>query len=86
METVLLYNIMVDPKPQMFITCDAGLIKTGVNTRIEAMINNAGARPLIFAQSKKAKGKEYRDTGSEKQYPGGFLHFVQLTFRKMAYG
>jgi phage terminase large subunit GpA-like protein len=67
---------MVDAKSQMFITADAGLMKTGVNTRIETMINTAGARPLIFAQSPKAKGsKNTGDTGNAKEYPGGFLHF-----------
>jgi phage terminase large subunit GpA-like protein len=67
---------MADPKSQMFITADQGLMKTGVNTRIETMINTAGARPLIFAQSPKAKGsKNTGDTGNAKEYPGGFLHF-----------
>lgn len=76
LETIMLYFIMVDPAPQMFITADAGLIKVGVNTRIEAMLNFSGARQLIFAQSKKARGSHNTgDTGNEKQYPGGFLHF-----------
>ncbi len=76
LETIMLYDIMIDPKPQCFITADAGLIKTGVNTRIEAMINIAGARHLIFAQSPKAKGsRNTGDTGNAKEYPGGFLHF-----------
>jgi len=76
LETILLYDIMVDPKPQCFITADAGLIKTNVNTRIETMINLAGARNLIFSQSKKAKGSNNTgDTANAKEYPGGFLHF-----------
>jgi phage terminase large subunit GpA-like protein len=76
LETVLLYNIMIDPKPQMFVTADTGLIKTGVNTRIEPMIDNAGARPLIFSQSVKSKGsKNTGDTANAKEYPGGYLHF-----------
>jgi phage terminase large subunit GpA-like protein len=76
LETILLYNIMVDPKPQMFITADAGLMKTGVNTRIETMLNTAGARPLIFSQSPKAKGsRNTGDTANAKEYPGGYLHF-----------
>jgi phage terminase large subunit GpA-like protein len=76
LETVLLYNIMVDPKSQMFITADKELMKSGINTRIESMINYAGARHLIFAQSPKSKGsKNTGDTASAKEYPGGFLHF-----------
>jgi len=76
LETIMLYDIMIDPKPQCFITADAELIKTNVNTRIETMINIAGARRLIFAQAKKAKGSHNTgDTGNAKEYPGGFLHF-----------
>jgi phage terminase large subunit GpA-like protein len=76
LETLLLYDIMIDPKSQCFITADAGLIRTGVNTRIEAMINIAGARHLIFAQNPKARGsRNTGDTANAKEYPGGFLHF-----------
>jgi len=76
LETLLLYDIMIDPKPQCFVTADTGLIKTGVNNRIETMINLAGARHLIFAQAPKSKGsKNTGDTGYAKEYPGGFLHF-----------
>jgi phage terminase large subunit GpA-like protein len=76
LETLLLYDIMVEPKPQCFITASNELIKTGVNTRIESMINIAGARHLIFAQAPKAKGsRNTGDTANAKEYPGGFLHF-----------
>ena len=76
LETLLLYDIMIDPKPQCFITADTGLIRTNVNVRIESMINIAGIRHLIFAQSPKAKGsRNTGDTANAKEYPGGFLHF-----------
>jgi phage terminase large subunit GpA-like protein len=76
LETIILYNIMVDPKSQMFVTADAWLMKTGVNARIEPMINLAGARNLIFSQSPKAKGSQNTgDTANAKEYPGGYLHF-----------
>ena len=76
LETIMLYNIMIDPKPQFFLTADAGLIRTNVNTRIETMINLAGARHLIFAQAPKKKGSANTgDTANAKEYPGGFLHF-----------
>lgn len=76
LETLLLYDIMIDPKAQCFITADATVLKTGINTRIETMIDNAGARDLIFSQSAKSKGsRNTGDTSDAKEYPGGFLHF-----------
>jgi phage terminase large subunit GpA-like protein len=42
LETVLLYNIMSDAKAQMYVTADAGLMRTSVQVRIEKMIDNAG--------------------------------------------
>ncbi|MGL4982140.1 MAG: terminase gpA endonuclease subunit [Treponemataceae bacterium] len=75
LENILLYNIMVEPKAQMYITATAGLMKTSVNTKIERMIDDAGARPLIFAQSKKSKSsKDSGDTIEAKSYKGGYLH------------
>jgi phage terminase large subunit GpA-like protein len=61
LETILLYNIMSDPKAQMYVTADAGLKRTSVQIKIEKMIDNAGARDLIFPQSRKRKGS--RNTG-----------------------
>jgi phage terminase large subunit GpA-like protein len=51
-------------------------MKTGVSIRIEKMLDSAGARHLIFSQSKKAKGsRDTGDTANAKEYPGGYLHF-----------
>jgi phage terminase large subunit GpA-like protein len=76
LETVLLYNIMSDPKAQMYVTADAGLMRTSVQVRIEKMIDNAGARDLIFPQSRKKRGsRNTGDTAIAKEYPGGYLHF-----------
>jgi phage terminase large subunit GpA-like protein len=76
LETILLYNIMSDPKAQMYVTADAGLIRTSVQIRIEKMIDNAGARDLLFPQSRKKKGsRNTGDTAIAKEYPGGYLHF-----------
>jgi len=75
LETVLLYNIMSDSKAQMYVTADAGLMKTSVQVRVEKMIDNAGARDLIFSQSRKKKGsRNTGDTAIAKEYPGGYLH------------
>jgi len=76
LETILLYNIMCDPKAQMYVTADAGLMRTSVQIRIEKMIDNAGARDLMFSQSRKRKGsRNTGDTSIAKEYPGGYLHF-----------
>jgi phage terminase large subunit GpA-like protein len=76
LETILLYNIMSDPKAQMYVTADAGLMRTSVQIKIEKMIDNAGARDLIFPQSRKRKGsRNTGDTAIAKEYPGGYLHF-----------
>jgi phage terminase large subunit GpA-like protein len=76
LETIILYNIMCDPKPQMCVTSDAGLARTSVRLRIESMIDEAGARELIFAQNRKKGGnRDSGDTATEKQYPGGYIHF-----------
>jgi phage terminase large subunit GpA-like protein len=90
LETVLLYNIMSDPKAQMYVTADAGLMRTSVQVKIEKMIDNAGARDLIFSQSRKRKGSQNSgDTGIAKEYPGGYLHFFggrsPARFRGMSY-
>jgi phage terminase large subunit GpA-like protein len=75
-ESLILYNIMGDPKPQAYVTVDSGLMKTSVQIKIEKMIDNAGARKLIYSQSRKARGaKDSGDTTNAKEYPGGFLHF-----------
>jgi phage terminase large subunit GpA-like protein len=76
LETLILYNIMSDPTSQMYVNVDVGLMKTSVNVKIEKMIDNAGARDLIFSQNRKSKGaKDSGDTANAKEYPGGFLHF-----------
>ncbi|MDR2097721.1 MAG: phage terminase large subunit family protein [Spirochaetaceae bacterium] len=90
LETVLLYHIMSDPKAQMYVTADAGLMRTSVQIRIEKMIDDAGARDLIFSQSRKRKGsRNSGDTSIAKEYPGGYLHFFggksPARFRGIAY-
>jgi phage terminase large subunit GpA-like protein len=75
LETIILYNIMSVPKAQMYVTADAGLVRTSVQVRVERMIDNAGARDLIFSQSRKKKGsRNTGDTAVAKEYPGGYLH------------
>lgn len=89
-ETIILYNIMSNPNPQAYVTADAGLMKTSVQTKIEKMIDNAGARDLIFSQNKKQKGsRDTGDTAIAKEYLGGFLHSFggrsPARFRGMSY-
>ncbi len=90
LEPVILYRIMCRPAPQAFITASTGLLKASVQTKIERMIDMAGARHLIFSQSKKnVRSRESGDTGISKEYPGGYLHMfggkAPDRFRGMAY-
>ena len=90
LETLILYYIAGYPLPQMYVTADAGLMKTSVQTKIEKMIDNAGIRGLISSQNRKAAGsKDTGDTATAKEYPGGFLHCfggrAPARFRGMTY-
>jgi phage terminase large subunit GpA-like protein len=90
LETIVLYNIASDPKAQMYVTVTEGLAKTGVKIKIEKLIDNAGVRNLIFSQNRKRAGsRDTGDTVTEKQYPGGFIHFYGSNspsrFRSMSY-
>jgi phage terminase large subunit GpA-like protein len=62
LENIVLYNIMSDPKSQMAVTADSGLMKTSVKVRIEKMNDNAGARDLKFSQARKKKGSQNTGT------------------------
>jgi hypothetical protein len=87
LETIILYNIMSDPKAQMYVTADAGLVRTSVQVRVEKMIDNAGARDLIFSQSRKKKGsRNTGDTAVAKEYPGGYLHCLAGAARRGSAG
>jgi len=75
LESVMLYNIMSSPKAQMYVTADSGLAKTSMQIKVEKMIDDAGARDLIFSQSRKKRGsRNTGDTTTAKEYPGGYLH------------
>ena len=90
LETVMLYNIMSNPKAQMCVTADSGLARESVKTKVEKMIDLAGARDLIFSQSRKKKGsRNSGDTTTAKEYPGGYIHFYggrsPARFRGLSY-
>jgi len=74
LENVLLYNIGSDPKSQLYISADQGLIQKGFQVKVERAIDSCDLRDLIFSQTKKRKATG--DTTLEKEYPGGFLHGV----------
>jgi phage terminase large subunit GpA-like protein len=73
LENYLVYNIGCDPKSQMYISADKGLIEK-VFKKVEHAIDYCNLRDLIFSQTKKRKATG--DTTLEKEYPGGFLHGV----------
>lgn len=77
LEPVNLYYIMAQPAPQMLAEPDEGMARRTMETKIDRMIDGAGARHLIFSQTKKAAGsRNTGDTSLSKQYPGGYLHAV----------
>ena len=77
LEPAMLYYIMAEPSPQLYVLPDIGMAKDAMEIKIERMIDSAGARELIFAQTKKAAGsRNTGDTSHAKQYPGGYLHAV----------
>jgi len=90
LETVMLYFMMACPTSQLYVNADETMAKTAVATKIERMIDNAGARHLIYSQNKKSSGaRSTGDTLLRKEYPGGFLHCVggrsANRFRSMSY-
>jgi phage terminase large subunit GpA-like protein len=75
LDSTILYFIMSCPQSQMYVTADAGLARTSTNIHIENMIDNADARKLIYAQSKKKKGgRNTGDAAMAKECPSGCLH------------
>jgi phage terminase large subunit GpA-like protein len=74
LENYLIYNIGSDPKSQLYISADEGLIKKGFKVKVERAIDSSNLRGHIFSQTK--KGGATGDTTLEKEYPGGFLHGV----------
>ena len=90
LEPIVLYNIGANPGPQLLVEPDDDMAKQAMNTKIDRMIDGAGLRALIFAQSKKAAGaRNTGDTALKKEYPGGYLHAVSAktpkSFRNFSY-
>lgn len=87
LENFLIYNIGCDPKSQLYITADKGLIKKGFQVKVERAIDSCNLRDLIFSQTQKKKATG--DTTLAKEYPGGFLHGVgaqrATALRQMSY-
>ena len=74
LENYLVYNIGCDPKTQLYVSADKGLIEKGFKVKVERAIDTCDLRDLIFSQTRKRKATG--DTTTEKEYPGGFLHGV----------
>ncbi len=76
LENAIIYFIGSNPKYVQFITADNALVEEMVKDRIDPMIDHAGLRDLIFAQSKRKGSRNTGDTTNHKQYPGGSINFV----------
>ena len=75
LENLVLYYIGCNPKQMQFVTADNALAEETVKTRIDPMIDHAGLRDKIFAQSKRKGSRATGDTTLLKEYPGGFVKF-----------
>lgn len=76
LENAILYFMACHPSYVQFVTADKELAKEMVKERIDPMIDAAGLRHLIFAQSKRKGSKSTGDTILHKQWPGGAINFV----------
>lgn len=90
LEAIILYNIGEEPKSQLYVLPTMDLMRESMKVRIEPMIDGSGLRDKIFSQSRKAAGaKATGDTGTKKEYPGGYLHGVgglsANSFRNFSY-
>jgi phage terminase large subunit GpA-like protein len=61
-----------DPAPIIMTVATDGLID-GAVVKIDYVIDEAGLRPLIRSQAKRAKTQKTGDTNTKKEFPGGFL-------------
>lgn len=67
------YVIDVVPGPMLFVGADKDSAEAIVETRIDRMIETAGLRDKIFAQTESRHGKKTGDKKSRKDFAGGFL-------------
>ncbi|MBP7735943.1 MAG: phage terminase large subunit family protein [Spirochaetes bacterium] len=73
LESGIAYFIGCAPRPILYVSADKGLIETGMELRVERMLDSCGLRDLIFSQSNIKKTRNTGDTKNKKEYPGGFL-------------
>ena len=67
------YIIDIAPAPSMFISGDKGTAETGIELRVDRMIESTGIQGKIFSQVEKRHNKKTGDTKSRKDFAGGFL-------------
>lgn len=67
------YIIDENPGPSMFVGGDRETAQTGIELRVDAMIQSTGLQEKIFSQVEKRHNKKTGDTKSKKEFSGGFL-------------
>src|SRR6056297_921851 len=72
-ENMLLYIIDEVPGPTMYVSADQGTVETAVELRVDRMLESAGIKNKIFAQSAGKRSRKSVDTKKKKEFPGGFL-------------
>lgn len=77
LESVMMYYIGENPAAVLYVLPDEMMAKDAMATKIDPTIDNCGLRPLIYNQTRQARGsKKTGDTAMKKEYPGGYLHAV----------
>lgn len=73
LENVIGYVIDAAPGPTMYVGADKGSAETGIELRVDRMIESAGLAGKIFAQVEKIHNKKTGDTKAKKEFAGGYL-------------
>jgi len=76
LESAIAYNIGCAPSSVMYVSADKELVETGMEVKVERMLDTCGLREKIFAQTGAIGNRNTGDTKNRKQYPGGFLHAI----------
>lgn len=74
-ESGIAYCIEQEPSSQLYISADKELVKIGMETKVERLLDTCNLRRLIFSQTSQ-RTKKTGDTTTSKSYPSGFLHAI----------
>jgi phage terminase large subunit GpA-like protein len=76
LESAIAYYIGCHPTSIMYVSADKELVETGMEVKVDRMLDSCGLRDKISSQTNTANNKRTGDTKNKKEFPGGFLHAV----------